>query len=429
MSLFRKYLQNQIKPTLSWQLEETSGTVINDASGNGNVGTYTGITLNQPGLLPDDPDDVSVLIPNSGGMVANAYKPFPNSNEVRTFIVVAQRLSRADADTLLGMTGGSGGYSLAIVAGSSGDVLLTIYSGATKTWSGAWPDDLGVHCGVFIHDQTAGTAELIIDGLSQGVKTGGLAAVGGGANTATLGMATNHPGVFNGYISEYHIVERGISDAEAATLWLPAPLIGSELYSDLQPIVDTWGDPNDDLRVLCNALGLMIEPIDDIAKDGDNGEPGWSQALDLQRAKDEWLPWLGQWVGYAVPQKATSETQAAWSARERGRIVSRAKNRRATVALLREVIQEQLTGTKTVIIQERSADANTINVYVYNSEIATTSALVQAAALAAKAAGLIMNFTVLTGANYSLLQASNATYAVMTGKHANYNSVLTNPGL
>jgi hypothetical protein len=195
------------------------------------------------------------------------------------------------------------------------------------------------------------------------------------------------------------------------------------------PLVDTWGDPSQDLRVFCNAFGVMMQPVDDICKDGSNGEPGWSQILDLTRAKDEWLKWLGQWTGYLVPDKAASETQSTWSTRERGRIISRSANRRATTALLREIIQEHLTGTKTVIIQERSADAHTINVYVYNSEIVDSTALVTAAAQAAKAYGLIMVFTVLTGANYALLQASNATYAVMTGKHANYNSVLTNPGL
>jgi hypothetical protein len=204
---------------------------------------------------------------------------------------------------------------------------------------------------------------------------------------------------------------------------------GEELYDDLRPLIDVWGDPTNDLRVYSSALGLMLQPIDDMIKDGPNGEPGWSQILDLTRAKDEWLPWLGQWVGYQVPAKASTETQAAWSARERQRIVTRASNRRATVAMLREVVQEQLTGTKTVIIQERTTTPHTISVYVYNSEIATSTALAQAAALSQKAYGLTMVFTVLTGANYNLLAASNASYTVMTGKHANYNSVLTNPGL
>jgi hypothetical protein len=173
----------------------------------------------------------------------------------------------------------------------------------------------------------------------------------------------------------------------------------------------------------------MIQPVDDIAKDGPNGEPGWSQVLDINRADDAWLMWLGQWAGYIVPAQAATETEAAWSVRERGKIVHAAAHHRATVAHLVEAIQDHLNDPKQVIIQERVGDAHTINVYVFNSQIATSAARVEAAARAQKAAGLIMNFTVLTGANYTLLQASNTSYTIMSGKHANYNSVLTNPGL
>jgi hypothetical protein len=184
-----------------------------------------------------------------------------------------------------------------------------------------------------------------------------------------------------------------------------------------------------DLEIYCRALGAMIQPVDDIAKDGPNGEPGWSQVLDINRAEDAWLMWLGQWAGYIVPAQAATETEAAWSARERGKIVHAAAHHRATVAHLVEAIQDHLNDPKQVIIQERVGDAHTINVYVFNSQIATSAARVEAAARAQKAAGLIMNFTVLTGANYTLLQASNTSYTIMSGKHANYNSVLTNPGL
>ena len=204
--------------------------------------------------------------------------------------------------------------------------------------------------------------------------------------------------------------------------------IGNELFRNLAPIAEAYGDTGA-LIVFCRALGAMMQPVDDLVKDGVEGQPGWSQALDKARAKDEWLPWLGQWVGYLVPAKAATENQITWSDRERIRITSRSAHRRGTIALLREVVQEHLNNPKDVLIQERVGTAHIINVYVYDYQIATTVPQVTAAALAQKAAGLIMNFIVLTGNNYSLLQASNASYTVMTGKHANYSSVLTNPGL
>lgn len=205
--------------------------------------------------------------------------------------------------------------------------------------------------------------------------------------------------------------------------------IGDEIYAALGPIVEMWGDPGQHLKVYSRALGRMIQPVDDFAKDGDGGQPGWSQAIDSERAKDEWLFWLGQWVGYLVPQKATTELQVVWSERERKRITTRSAHRRGTIAILREIIQEHLGGTKDVIIQERTSSPHQIAVWIYNNQIVTSAAAVTAAALSQKAAGLIMTFTILSGANYFLLQASNATYTIMSGKHATYNSVLTNPGL
>lgn len=205
--------------------------------------------------------------------------------------------------------------------------------------------------------------------------------------------------------------------------------IGNELYASMGPLVEMWGDPGAHLQVYCRALGRMVQPVDDISKDDVDGQPGWSQAIDSQRAKDEWLFWLGQWVGYLVPAKASTELQATWSARERLRLTTRSAHRRGTISILREVIQEHLNAPKDVIIQERSSSPHQINVYIYNSQIATSAAAVTAAAFSQKAAGLVLTFTILTGNNYTLLQASNATYTIMTGKHANYNSVLTNPGL
>jgi len=327
--------------------------------------------------------------------------------------------------------------SQGILTAIDGTHVALVYSGGGSPHSTSYYTDVPVDGGVYAfsgwYAQTGavqaseGFSLSVVDGegtVDQAPATGGSAVWVNPTGQVTMESA----GVIR--ITATHALSgAGSFWMDAVSLNMLYTDVGEDLYSDLQPLVDTWGDPTDDLRVFCSALGLMLKPVDDISRDGPNGEPGWSQILDLTRAKDEWLKWLGQWAGYLVPDKATSEAQSVWSARERGRIVSRSANRRATIALLREIIQEHLTATKTVIIQERSADAHTLNVYVYNSEIVDSTAIVQAAALAAKAYGLILVYNVLTGANYTLLQASNASYTIMTGKHANYNSVLTNPGL
>jgi hypothetical protein len=150
-------------------------------------------------------------------------------------------------------------------------------------------------------------------------------------------------------------------------------------------------------------------------------DPGWSQVLDLTRAHDSWLRWLGQFVGYFVPLESNN-----WP-RERERIVSRSAHRRGAVPVLREVVQEHLSGDKTVIIRERDTSAHHITVYVYADQIATTEAAAEAAARAQKAAGLIMDFVVLTGQDWNTLVANQDTWADVQTKFADWNEVVIDP--
>jgi hypothetical protein len=206
-------------------------------------------------------------------------------------------------------------------------------------------------------------------------------------------------------------------------------LLGDELWQMCSPLVDTVGDPEGHLWVYTHGLGLMLKKVDDIARDGDDGEPGWSQTLDLTRAKTEWLPWIGQWVGYTVPAIAGGADPDVYHDAQCARIVSRSSHRRGTVAIMSEVTAEHLNPPKTVIIQERVGDPDHITVWVYASQIATSAALVEAAARSQKAAGLLMDFIILpSGTSYNLLQANSATYTIMLGKFVNYSEVNTNPG-
>jgi len=202
--------------------------------------------------------------------------------------------------------------------------------------------------------------------------------------------------------------------------------IGDELFAQFAPLVEMHG-AQPDMQVYMRAFGRAIQPIDDLAMDGGNGtdEPGWSQALDLNRAKDSWLRWLGQWVGYWVPE------QPASFAFERGRILSRSAHRRGSIAMLREAVQEHLSAPKTVIIQERFSPvvstAGTITVSIFSAQIATTSAKAEAAAREQKAGGLLMTFNVLSGSQWNTLVASQATWNIVVGKFADWNEVVSNP--
>src|SRR3954471_9923751 len=191
------------------------------------------------------------------------------------------------------------------------------------------------------------------------------------------------------------------------------PTIGEEAYTvDFRPLVDAYGDPDHSLSVFLHGLGAMLKQVDDIAKDGPNGEPGWSQIFDLERAKTEWLPWIGQLVGYKVPPKPDTQSVAEYHAKQKERIITRSAYRRGTTQLLLEVIQEHLGGSRRVIIEERYGDdPYMIKVWVFEAEILTSIAEIKAAALAQKMAGLLMEFSTLdTTGDYNLLRASSTHY-------------------
>lgn len=216
--------------------------------------------------------------------------------------------------------------------------------------------------------------------------------------------------------------------AEAVDELYP-PSIAIDAVNDFAPLTDAYGDENGHLDIYLSALASMFQATDDISKDGPNGEPGWSQIFDLNRAKIEWLPWAGQLVGYQVPVQPLGQSDDDYSSEQRVRITSRSSWRRGTVALFTEVIQEQLTGQKRVLIQERYAgDPYAIKAWVYADEVATSVAQITATAMQQKVAGLIFEFTVLTAvSSYDTLRAAQTSYAVASTKFVDYSEMLVNP--
>lgn len=68
----------------------------------------------------------------------------------------------------------------------------------------------------------------------------------------------------------------------------------------------------DDLQAMSQAIGAPFEGVWDLVVDTDDGQPGWSIILDVNRCPDEYLPWLAQFVG-AKP--ILGETAAAYRIR------------------------------------------------------------------------------------------------------------------
>jgi len=200
-------------------------------------------------------------------------------------------------------------------------------------------------------------------------------------------------------------------------------LVGSEMYEMFLPMTDALGDPGLHFWHYCQALGAMLKPLDDMTRDVD-GDTGWSQVLDLSRAKTEWLPWLGQWVGYPVGKQPDNVDLVTWDTLQRKKIVCMAAHRRGSISAFEEALEDHLTAGASILIHERLPDTDHIQIFVYNDQITTTQALITEAAKLAKAAGLLLDFNIITvHKSYLDLAAHNTIYSVLPPKYTDYSDM------
>lgn len=225
----------------------------------------------------------------------------------------------------------------------------------------------------------------------------------------------------------------------------------ARLYLALAPLAQ-WDDDNGwALLILCNALGLMYQPVEDLVRDTDAG-PGFSELLDINRSPDSMLPWLAQLVGVRLLPGSTP-------AEQRTRILSTDGFRRGTPAAMIGAAQATLTGSKRVDFRERSggplpapqtyaqlkaavptyaamkstyADyahaggssdyAYYLQVFTYTSETPDFTAT-QNALLSQKPGGLMMSYDHMPGQTYAQVKSANATYAVLKASFRDYLAV------
>lgn len=117
-----------LDPAMWWRCNESAGTTLADASGNGRTGTLNGgFTLQQPSITGDG-DKGILLNGTTGYMQATAYSPFAVGSK-RTFVLLLNRALGQSG--IRNIFGGSGSF----VAGVSGDLKYPVLES-----SGTSPD-------------------------------------------------------------------------------------------------------------------------------------------------------------------------------------------------------------------------------------------------------------------------------------------------
>ncbi len=192
--------------------------------------------------------------------------------------------------------------------------------------------------------------------------------------------------------------------------------VGADLYADLAPLA--YDDANRDwaLALLCQAIAEMLQPVDDLVRDDDNG-PGWSKVLDITRCPTAWLPWLGQFVGVTVDTTLDDADQ-------RTQITTEAGFQRGTPAAMVAAAQATLTGAKVVIMRERhGGDAYALQVITYTAQT-PDSAATHAALLAQKPAGIVLDYEVHDGQDWQQLIDGYSTWAAVVAHYPTWQDVI-----
>lgn len=143
-----------------------------------------------------------------------------------------------------------------------------------------------------------------------------------------------------------------------------------------------------------DGIGQLLQVLDTLCRDGTdssgNPAPGWSQALDINRAPTYVLPWLGQFVGVRVDTSLADALQRSQIQNEQGFA-------RGTVAAIQAAAQPFLAGGYSVTVLERDTSPYHLTVQV-------------------PSAGLPY-------ATYAALDAAFATYAALDGAFSSYGAI------
>jgi hypothetical protein len=166
-----------------------------------------------------------------------------------------------------------------------------------------------------------------------------------------------------------------------------------------------------------DAIAAPFDAIDQLVRDTPEG-PGWSQLLDVDRCPDAFLPFLGQFVGVEVDPNVSPDAQRAQIKGEGG-------FDRGTPGAMIAAAQRYLTGDQHVDLIERAPDdLGDVNAYylivqTYGAETPDPPSVLEAL-LAAKPAGITLDYFVVGGATYAYVVANYASYTALQAAFPSY---------
>lgn len=167
--------------------------------------------------------------------------------------------------------------------------------------------------------------------------------------------------------------------------------------------------------ILCDAIGAMFQPVEDLASDGPNGEPGWSILLDIDRIPAAYLGYLAQFVGVRLVNGLDDAAQ-------RERVRSCGGFNRGRPASIVAAAKQSLTGNQNVILVERDGSPWRYTVITFTDETPdqtqTLSDLMDQ-----KPGPDILNYEVHVGQDFAQLRDGFTSFGVVKSTFATFDDV------
>lgn len=168
------------------------------------------------------------------------------------------------------------------------------------------------------------------------------------------------------------------------------------------------------------ALALLVDEPADLARDADDGTPGWAGLFNPQAVPARYLRYLAMFPGVELP-RAMSEAE------QRARISSTDGQRRGTVAAMVEAARANLTGSQTIIVTERHGGSRWRLAFATFAAETPDAAAVVAAIGSQKPAGYKFTHTVIDAATFDVLRDTHTDFNDVTGTFASFDEIRTNP--
>lgn len=204
-------------PIAYWRLNESSGTVAHDSSGNGRAGTFNSVTLNQASLLPNG-DGASCSLAGSGGSNISTAA-IAALNNMTSPLTLEAWVRPASLVTQVIYAGGSSSPQLALSQSSGSGFPYIGRSGVSNGTSATTALSTGTSYHVVVTVDASGNIQYYVNGAAAGGPFSFASSFSGSGPSYIGSYSDGVNYLFNGRLQDVAIYGTALSAARVLAHW------------------------------------------------------------------------------------------------------------------------------------------------------------------------------------------------------------------